>query len=56
MADNAGMKADFDPEPSEEEREALEIALGRLLEGVKKPESAWWRQGIEEALEEGPEG
>jgi hypothetical protein len=56
MAENAAMKAGFDPEPSPEEREALEIALGRLLEAAGKPESAWWRRGIEEALEEDSEG
>jgi hypothetical protein len=55
MAENAGMKAGFDPEPSPEEREALEIALERLLQPAKTPESAWWRRGIDEALEEDPE-
>jgi hypothetical protein len=56
MAENEGMKAGFDPEPGPEEREALEMALGRLLEPPGKPESAWWRRGIEEALEEDSEG
>jgi hypothetical protein len=45
------MKAAFDPEPDPEEREALEIALGRLLEPPTEPRSAWWRQGVEEGLD-----
>jgi hypothetical protein len=54
MADNAGMKPDFDPKPTDEEREALEIALARLLAPPSEPRTAWWRRGIEEGLEEEP--
>ena len=53
MADNAAMKPDFDPEPTPEERAALEIALARLLQPPTQPRSAWWRRGIEESLEDG---
>jgi hypothetical protein len=49
------MRAAFDPEPSPEEREALEIALGRLLDPARRPESAWWRRGLEEALDDDSE-
>ena len=44
------MKPGFDitPEPSEEEREAVERALASLL--ARAPESAWWREGIRESL------
>ena len=52
MADNAAMRPDFDPEPTPEEREALEIALARLLQPPAEPRSAWWRRGIEEGLED----
>lgn len=44
------------PEPSEEEREALEAALAGLLSSGERPVSAWWQAGIEESvlgLEEG---
>jgi hypothetical protein len=48
------VKPKFDPEPTPEEREALEEALRRLLDPPAEP-SAWWRRGIEENLEEGEE-
>ena len=44
------MRASFEPEPSPEQREVLEVALGRLLAAPAEPRSAWWRQGLEEAL------
>ena len=50
------MKPEFDPEPTGEEREALENALARLLEPPNEPQSAWWRRGIEESLEDESEG
>lgn len=49
------MRAVFDPDPDPEEREALEIALGRLLAAPAEPRSAWWRQGVEEALDDDSE-
>ena len=42
------MKPKIDPEPSPEEREALEEALARLLEPPDDPRTAWWRQGVAE--------
>jgi hypothetical protein len=39
------------PEPSPEERDALERALAGLLEAEPPPpRGAWWRAGIEDAL------
>jgi hypothetical protein len=46
------MSPDFDPEPTPEEREALEAALARLLQGPVEARSAWWRRGLEEALDD----
>jgi hypothetical protein len=40
------------PEPSPEEREALERALARLLAERADARSAWWREGVRESLEE----
>jgi hypothetical protein len=48
------MKPEFDPEPGAGEREALEVALTRLLEPPAEPRSAWWRRGIEEGTEDEP--
>ena len=53
------MDAEFTPEPSPEEREALEAALERLLSGVgeTQPEayaSRWRRAGLRENVE--PQG
>lgn len=50
------MRPDFEPEPTPEEREALEAALGRLLQAPVDARSAWWRRGQEEALEDDSEG
>jgi hypothetical protein len=41
---------EWSPEPTPEEREALERALEGLLEGNSDPRSAWWRAGVKEAL------
>lgn len=46
------MRPDFEPEPTPEEREALETALARLLQGPAEARSAWWRRGLEEALDD----
>ena len=42
------------PEPPEEEREALDEALARLLAEPEDPYGDWWRSGVRETLN--PEG
>ena len=42
------MELEITPEPSPEERAALERALARLLEEPGDPRGAWWREGIRE--------
>jgi hypothetical protein len=44
------MALEITPEPSEEEREALEQALARLLEEPAEARSGWWREGIRESV------
>lgn len=44
------MDLEIKPEPSPEEREALELALARLLAQPDDPRSAWWREGVGENL------
>jgi hypothetical protein len=44
------MKPEIAPEPSPEEREALEEALARLLEPPRDPRSPWWRRGVEDSV------
>jgi hypothetical protein len=39
------------PEPSPEERAALERALPRLLAEQSDARSDWWRTGVRESLE-----
>jgi hypothetical protein len=46
------MKPEITPEPSPEEREALEEALARLLEPPSEPRTPWWRRGVEENVAE----
>jgi hypothetical protein len=52
------VKLEITPEPSPEEREALERALARLDDGERSSaaRSAWWKAGLEEdlSLEEEP--
>jgi len=43
------------PEPTPEEREALEQALARLLAERADPRGAWWREGVEESVSPEPE-
>jgi hypothetical protein len=51
------MKPEINPEPSPEDREALEEALRRLLGLPANPRSAWWRSGVEENVGDAePEG
>jgi len=49
------MRPDFEPKPAPEEREALEVALARLLRAPVEARSAWWRRGLEEALDDDSE-
>ena len=44
------MELDWKPEPTPEEREALDRALARLLSERDEPRSAWWRDGVRESL------
>jgi hypothetical protein len=38
------------PEPTSEEREALERALERALSEGSDPRSPWWREGVQESV------
>jgi hypothetical protein len=44
------MNLDWSPEPTPEEREALERALARLVAERDDPRGAWWRAGVEESV------
>lgn len=44
------MTYEWSPEPTPEEREALERALEGVLDGEPDPRGAWWRAGLDEAL------
>jgi hypothetical protein len=44
------MDSQIVPEPPEDEREALDEALARLLSETSDPYSEWWRTGVREAL------
>jgi hypothetical protein len=46
---------DWRPEPTPEEREALEQALARLLAEGGDPRGLWWRAGVEESVSPDPE-
>jgi hypothetical protein len=48
------VELEITPEPSPEERQALERALARLLEEPERARerSAWWREGVCESLSE----
>jgi hypothetical protein len=43
------------PEPTAEEREALELALARALAERPEPRSAWWREGVLESVSPEPD-
>lgn len=48
------MQVHIDPEPPPDEREAIETALRRLVNGTRKPAayaSAWRNAGLREALD-----
>jgi hypothetical protein len=49
------MTYEFAPEPSPEEREALERALDGLDDGGQDPRGAWWRAGLRDSLASEPE-
>jgi hypothetical protein len=42
--------AEIFPEPSPDERAALEEAIARLLEPPSEPRSAWWHEGVRESV------
>lgn len=44
------MEHEIAPEPSPAEREAIDEALARLLAEPDEPRSAWWREGVREAI------
>jgi len=44
------VKLDWQPEPTPEEREALERALARHEDSRPEPRSAWWREGVRESV------
>jgi hypothetical protein len=46
------MTREIRPEPSPEEREAIEEALARLISPAPDPRSPWWRAGVAEDLSE----
>jgi len=49
------VELDWRPEPTAEEREALEQALERALAERGDPRGAWWRVGVEESVFPDPE-
>jgi hypothetical protein len=46
------VKPEITPEPTPEEREALEEAVARLLEPPPEARTPWWRRGVEENVAE----
>ena len=44
------MELQWRPEPTAEEREALDEALARALAERDDPRGAWWREGVEESV------
>jgi hypothetical protein len=46
------MTREIRPEPSPEEREAIDEALARLASPAPDPRSDWWRAGVAEDLSE----
>ncbi len=44
------MELDWRPEPTPEEREALERALARVLAERGRERSDWWREGVRESV------
>jgi hypothetical protein len=48
---SAAMDAEITPEPSPEEREALERALASLAKPPADARGPWWREGLGEELD-----
>jgi len=46
------MTREIRPEPSPEEREAIDEALAHLASPAPDPRSDWWRAGVAEDLSE----
>jgi hypothetical protein len=44
------MEIEIVPEPTPEERAAIELALARAAQTAAPARCAWWQAGIEEAL------
>jgi hypothetical protein len=44
------VELDWKPEPTPEEREALDRALARVLAERPEPRSAWWSEGVRESV------
>ena len=49
------MAYEFTPEPTSEEREALERALEGMVDQAHDPRGAWWRAGLRDCLGSEPE-
>jgi hypothetical protein len=49
------VELDWRPEPTPDEREALEQALAHLLAERTDPRGAWWHEGVEESVSPDPE-
>lgn len=49
------MELKWTPEPSPEEREALERALAHLHVGRANGRTAWWHEGVQEAVSPEPD-
>jgi hypothetical protein len=47
-SNDCGMNLEIEPEPTPEEREALERALASLPHEAADPRGAWWREGVRE--------
>jgi hypothetical protein len=44
------VEIEITPEPPDDEREALDEAIARLLREPTDPHGDWWRAGMREAL------
>lgn len=44
------MEPEIRPEPTPEERGAIDEALARLVSEQPEPRSQWWRDGVREAV------
>ena len=43
-----GTRFEIDPEPTAEERAAIEAAMARVRAGQERPPAAWWEAGVRE--------